>query len=906
MPIGNPEPYMQILAGSLDTGYNDNDGKSQVGKRLSPGFLLGIYALESCKEHSLAMTNSKEWVPRIPPDDKPKLIWIPAHVGVTGCEVVDFFAKSAANDSSISVNPRFNPNILCKISKDSEKVEHFCCCAIGSRDRSLSVWLTYLKRPLVVVHDLFSNSVLDISWSQNGKQLIVCSWDGTVAYIGFGDEEIGKPATAEEKNHLHQSLYGKSMAMTNHTASSALTVVENPEILKLQEEIKIKEEEESKDISQNCASPLMPVLSEIGIPKLEPQTSSNSQCSRPLPHIKGPTDKQIETRLADGRRRITPLFIPPPPDIGEVPTPFNARAPPTFSSSSESKSKIVIEKRDESCEASSQHSTAKNENSSAVINSFPATLTTSITTTTCSPASVVTSNSIVTNNINGVSVCATSIKTSVISSTSNCIPVTSNVTLVKPITNASVNIPSERKVIQEEPTNKPEIVTPVQNEQISEKPKEIPSSTPVTKTKETSLPSKSTTSDVVAVSSSQKRKAEAQPVVRTEKKKPGRPPGSGSQSQQAAKSAPEKVSAAPEKVVPEKSTHLSSALHLPSLKVDKTSNVLIYHDKNSGSPVYLEIENNISVGSGVVIHRLKCLFGTTLKWEIALNNKGAAVAGSMLLCCVVCDDNTLSVFSNNGRRLYPPIVLTSSVTRLSCSDQYVMVITSKGYLSVWDCSKIKCLIQNESLLPIMQEDTTGDLSVRGTGLSDNGIPMVSLSNGKSYVFSADMKAWLLVSNANNALQLCSDHQLRFSPQDLSNGTILPLAALQGQTQSKAMRLARGILNSDPNVRQIGTLSHLDCQLAAALSLHSSKEYKFWLLSLVRYLVQEGLEARLRDLCDSLLGPVVKTAKSSEWQPNIMELQKRDLLKDVLLIVGSNLRFQRLFVEYRDQLENTKT
>lgn len=32
--------------------------------------------------------------------------------------------------------------------------------------------------------------------------------------------------------------------------------------------------------------------------------------------FQGPTDKQIETRLADGRRRITPLFIPPPPDIG--------------------------------------------------------------------------------------------------------------------------------------------------------------------------------------------------------------------------------------------------------------------------------------------------------------------------------------------------------------------------------------------------------------------------------------------------------------------------------------------------------------------------------------------------------------------------------------------------------------
>lgn len=76
------------------------------------------------------------------------------------------------------------------------------------------------------------------------------------------------------------------MAMTNHTASSALTVVENPEILKLQEEIKIKEEEESKETNENCASPT-PVVNNIDIPKLEPsQTSSNSQCSRSLPHIK--------------------------------------------------------------------------------------------------------------------------------------------------------------------------------------------------------------------------------------------------------------------------------------------------------------------------------------------------------------------------------------------------------------------------------------------------------------------------------------------------------------------------------------------------------------------------------------------------------------------------------------------
>lgn len=54
--------------------------------------------------------------------------------------------------------------------------------------------------------------------------------------------------------------------------------------------------------------------------------------------------------------------------------------------------------------------------------------------------------------------------------------------------------------------------------------------------------------------------------------------------------------------------------------------------------------------------------------------------------------------------------------------------------------------------------------------------------GKIYLFTYDFLFRLLVSSANNPVQLCSDHHLRFSPQDLCNGTILPLAALQGQTQ----------------------------------------------------------------------------------------------------------------------------
>ena len=45
----------------------------------------------------------------------------------------------------------------------------FVSAALGSRDRSFSIWSTDLKRPLVVINDVFDQSVLDLSWSKDGK-----------------------------------------------------------------------------------------------------------------------------------------------------------------------------------------------------------------------------------------------------------------------------------------------------------------------------------------------------------------------------------------------------------------------------------------------------------------------------------------------------------------------------------------------------------------------------------------------------------------------------------------------------------------------------------------------------------------------------------------------------------------
>ncbi|UYV80599.1 HIRA [Cordylochernes scorpioides] len=168
---------------------------------------------------------------------------------------------------------RFNPNML-----SNAKNEHFYCCAIGSNDRSISIWLSNLKRPRVVMENFLTNSILDISWNQQGSQMIACSYDGSIACMNFPEEELGRAITDEGK------YYGKNV-VNNLAASSDL--IDGRELLKLQQQ---QQEEEALQTS----------TAEI--------KSFNS--SRPPSQMKGAINMQKETPMKDGRRRITPFSIP--------------------------------------------------------------------------------------------------------------------------------------------------------------------------------------------------------------------------------------------------------------------------------------------------------------------------------------------------------------------------------------------------------------------------------------------------------------------------------------------------------------------------------------------------------------------------------------------------------------------
>ena len=182
----------------------------------------------------------------------------------------------------------FNPHLFFNGKESS----NYGCIAVGSRDRSLSIWLTSLKRPLVVTHDLFVDSILDLSWSHDGYELMVCSTDGSLGYLSFSQKELGIRLPKEALDNLFLETYGCSRASSRPSVYSGPSdiLIEDPAVL--QHHItKSKESVEQKtSMSQ------------------EPFIHSNLETR--FDSAKVPTvTKQTETRTKDGKRRITPIMI---------------------------------------------------------------------------------------------------------------------------------------------------------------------------------------------------------------------------------------------------------------------------------------------------------------------------------------------------------------------------------------------------------------------------------------------------------------------------------------------------------------------------------------------------------------------------------------------------------------------
>ncbi|XP_030141914.4 protein HIRA isoform X2 [Taeniopygia guttata] len=742
---------------------------------------------------------------------------------------------------------KFNPKIFKKKQKNGSSTKSscpYCCCAVGSKDRSLSVWLTCLKRPLVVIHELFDKSIMDISWTLNGLGILVCSMDGSVAFLDFSQDELGDPLSEEEKSNIHQSTYGKSLAIMTE-AQLSTTIIENPEMLKYQQRQQQQGDQKNASIRE-CSG-------NATAPKVASMVNGES-----LEDIrKNLLKKQVETRTADGRRRITPLCIAQL-DTGDFSTAFFNSIPISGTLSG------------------SMMSSQSNQQLMSLDSNAANSLNTSKPSVEPTAASIKpTDDAANKDGVNATSASAapSASSSSVLTTPSKIEPMkafdsrfterskaTSGTAVVSNTNQAVVDRLKDQNLIKD---NKPKDIL----ESSSDSEEKIPAVKPL------SVP---------------KRKLELEGET-VEKKKKGRP-------RKDSRLVPVTLTVqSPATLASEKDAACISApalaLKLPTPIPQKSFTLQISSDPS----MYLEVENEMTTVGGSKLSRLKCN-REGKEWETVLTSRILTAAGSCEIVTVACEKRTLSVFSACGRRLLPPIVLNTPISTLHCTGSCIMALTTAATLSVWDVHKQTAIVRDESLQTIF---SGSDATVSQILLTQHGIPVMSMSDGKAYCFNPSLSTWNLVSDKQDSLAQCADFRSSLPSQEamLCSG---PLAVIQGRTSNSGRQAAR--LFSMPHlVQQETTLAYLENQIAAALMLQSSHEYHHWLLIYARYLVNEGFEYRLRELCKDLLGPVHYSA-GSQWESTVMGLRKRELLKELLPVIGQNLRFQRLFTEYQEQLD----
>ncbi|XP_053650542.1 protein HIRA [Cherax quadricarinatus] len=694
---------------------------------------------------------------------------------------------------------RFNPNILKKADPTTGKSVQYCCVAIGSRDRSISIWFTSLKRPLVVVHDIFDDSVLDLSWSSCGRYLMAVSKDGTLAFINFTSEEIGYPLSEDETNNLHMKLYGKSARTTASSVNP--TIIENPELLRLREEERLRAK----------------------------AANASEQSQRPAPPTpqRAPINKQIETRTADGKRRITPMFIPPTEGVENPNKSYEA----SFSSSHQEKSKIVVEKVDGVVEPNvsvSRPPTVFSANSSS------------------SPGKAV------------------------------CLPAEFN---------------------------------------------GVPAGLPARFSKSCGVNSEKATvaaADVQVTSTAVKRKQEdAQPIVI--KRKRGRPPLYDRSSTPAAPTRAPSPAAAPTPALPRPPTatqhHVEPPhLVLPEASLSKSARVQIPGEvSHDVPPPLLVVENDYRIGSRAGVgtpnlHRVSRTQLNVVSWVVYLTSHVTTATATSTTAAFTCHDKTLHILDiTTGEMLLPPLQLQGRASQLFVQESTIMVLTTDATLTIWDFKKRKRIL-SESVRHLVEGRNGG---VKCVQLTAEGTPVLLLTSGEAFTRCQELEAWLLLGDVASVRCLVQPEYTMLPLCHPTDNCSRPLASLLHQTAAYcgSSRVSRPIISDD--ARQNLTEVFINRMLTSAQYLRSAHDYKFWLKRKIQFFIKEGLEKKLRDIFDDLLGPKDTTLTNNQegltWKPKIMDYDKKALLEEFLreiLLAKNSLQLQRLYSEYKEQLDTT--
>ena len=207
-----------------------------------------------------------------------------------------------------------------------------CVVALGDQQGVLSVWTTSRCIPVLVIKDLFSDAIVDMTWSSNvgsagsTMTLGVCSLDGTIGLLFFDfsasqdDSSISNvfghemTVTALDKHFYNiysqskSDLIGNNSISMEHPVTSGVgsNVAQGGTFSKMP--LTIASAQYGNDESRKALSPIALTAERIGIDMSRPHQMLNT--AGVVSVTTSPPPRPVITkRPRDGKKRITPMAV---------------------------------------------------------------------------------------------------------------------------------------------------------------------------------------------------------------------------------------------------------------------------------------------------------------------------------------------------------------------------------------------------------------------------------------------------------------------------------------------------------------------------------------------------------------------------------------------------------------------
>jgi len=245
---------------------------------------------------------------------------------------------------------------------------------------------------------------------------------------------------------------------------------------------------------------------------------------------------------------------------------------------------------------------------------------------------------------------------------------------------------------------------------------------------------------------------------------------------------------------------------------------------------------------------------------------------------------------------------------LDSTKGYLMAVTVKGVLHVWNIKNLSIHHMPVSLAPLFLT-TTGspspNIKITSIFLRPNGSVIASLSSGSIYTYDISLSSWVCLSSTWwSAGSDAWNPRSRVSSASSSQG---PLAFLEASVAEAAMIApnphSNPALERPPWWNTALTLGHLESRMHACRLLDSAGEYKQALLQYVKKIADEGFRGKAEEVLREFCGPVYwRPGREEKWCSTVCGISKRDLLKDVLGILVRSKTLTKLALDWQEMLK----